>query len=58
MNIEQLLDAAMQHGDQAEDDKELGDLQIALRVAYDLLTDDQKKKFFDDPFVQEILSWL
>lgn len=49
------LDAASRHGDDEGNDTEIGDLQDYFRVAFDLLTPDQKAAFLKDDRVQSCL---
>lgn len=50
-DIDHLLEVAQQHGNDAEPDCEVGDLQEFLRAAWAQLSEQQKAAFFADPVV-------
>jgi hypothetical protein len=54
--IEEYLTAAMNHGDNSEDDQEIGDLQEMLRVAWEIMTPQQRDQFRNDPCPLGILT--
>lgn len=54
--IEVILDAARTHGDDAEDDQEIGDLQEYLCEMWELLTPKQKQAFVARERVRELLE--
>jgi len=45
-DIEDLITFAAEHGENSEPDHEVGDLQTFLRVAFNILSDEQKTTFF------------
>jgi hypothetical protein len=47
MDLQELFDAAEAHGDDQGSDAEVGDLQDALRVACGLMTDEQRRLFWE-----------
>jgi hypothetical protein len=56
-DIEAVIEAAKQHGEAGDPDMEVGDLQVALRQLWKLLSGTAKEVFLHDPEVREILSW-
>ena len=42
-DIEDVLDAAQRHGEASEPDMEVGDLQVVLRHAWTLLSEEQQR---------------
>lgn len=57
-DIEKFIDAAMRCGDESEDDKDIAALQIALRIAWSLMTKPARRTFMKVPEIKEILRWL
>jgi hypothetical protein len=51
--IEQLLQAAYDHGTEEGSEVEAGDLQEMLRAAWDLLTPQQQQAFFQRPEITD-----
>lgn len=57
LDVAQLLKAAEAHGDGVgEHGMWLGDLEIMLRAVFPLLTEEQKKAFFSDPDIVDLLE--
>lgn len=56
--IDKVLEAATAHGEASEPDHEVGDLQQALRTAWELLGPVEREKFIASYEVKEILEWL
>ena len=54
--IEQLLQAAYDHGTEEGSETEAGDLQEMLRAAWALLTPGQQAEFFRRPEVEDLLE--
>jgi hypothetical protein len=48
---EGLLSCAGQHGDAESSEAQIGDIEDFFRAAYDLLTPEQRGRFWDDPRV-------
>jgi hypothetical protein len=48
---EQLLACAEEHGEAEGSEMWIGDLEDFLRAAFDLLTEGQRERFWDDPRV-------
>jgi hypothetical protein len=55
-DVERYIAAATQHGEDSEPDHEVGDLQQYLRVAFRLMTPEQRDVFAADPEVQDLLA--
>lgn len=53
--LQLVLKAAEQHGKESEPDHEVGDLQDALHVVWDLLTPGQKSQFLANDTVRDLL---
>jgi hypothetical protein len=41
--VEELIELAQEHGEESEPEMEVGDLQAALRVVWQMLTEDQQR---------------
>jgi hypothetical protein len=54
--IEQLLQAAYDHGTEEGCDTEAGDLQEMLRAAWALLTSEQQGAFFQRPEIVQLME--
>ena len=54
--IEQLLQAACDHGTDQGSDVEAGDLQEMLRAAWALLTPEQRQEFFERPEITTLME--
>jgi hypothetical protein len=54
--IEQLLQAAYDHGTEEGADMEAGDLQEMLRAAWALLTPERQEVFFERPEVLDLME--
>lgn len=54
--IEQLLQAAYDHGAEVGTDMEDGDLQEMLRAAWELLTPEQRMAFFRRPEIKALME--
>lgn len=55
--VEPLLSAAKTHGLESEPDHEVGDLQDALRVAWELMSKTQRELFLQHDDVVAVLAW-
>jgi hypothetical protein len=55
-DVEFLIEAAKQHGEDSEPDHEVGDLQEFLRVAYELMTTEQQNGFMRNYVVKQVLE--
>lgn len=55
-DAETYIDAATQHGEDDDPDHEVGDLQTYFRVAFGLLTPEQKVEFSKNAQVREYLA--
>jgi hypothetical protein len=56
IDIETYIDASTDHGNDEGYDTEIGDLQEYLRVAFGLLTEEQRLAFASSTTVKETLS--
>jgi hypothetical protein len=55
-DVETVIQAARAHGEDSDPDHEVGDLQDALRVAWDVMTQLQRAQFMDDEQVKAVLA--
>lgn len=55
LDIETYIKAAQQHGEDDEPDHEVGDLQDILRVAWEIMTPDQRERFAKDDAALAVL---
>lgn len=56
--LDAIIQAATAHGEESEPDMEVGDLQQALRVAWELLPGEARLQMVESYEVKEILEWL
>ncbi len=56
--LDAILQAAEAHGEESEPEMQVGDLEQALRVAWELLPGAERLKMVESFEVKEILSWL
>lgn len=55
--IEVVIDGCQGHGRESDPDHEVGDLQIALRLAWRLMSAQQRRAYMTDPEIVEIMGW-
>jgi len=57
MDVEVLIACAKEHGELSEPDHEVGDLQDILRVAWALMSDEQRVEALKHEDVRAVLEW-
>ena len=58
VTIDQLLAAAVHHGEASDPDHEVGDLRELVRFLWDFLTPAQQEEVGDHWVVRNLLAWL
>jgi hypothetical protein len=58
LDLERLIAAVQEHGDEEGSEAQIGDLETLFAVAFRLLSEDQQSRFFADPRIVDLLEIL